>query len=331
MSQLGTFHWPDLDLRAPSIAKMSQPSSFEFVSLPIKREGTRRVTVTLQGIGEGAKRNSTLQRSPGRKPTRPRLLLVLSASAAKHPVSADWRVQSWPTDGGRLTLYRNSLARGEPRPDAQSKKVVDELEDQGIPVRFRPCRLVCRRSARRGECFAFHLRTALLLARRKHTLSGRDRRAAEDKFRAAGASNPHRKRLCGLENILRRLRRGLGRSRPKEPTQPSHSGNSIRHRSARCLFHHHDRRGDETTASRQRLSVGGHLALQGTHHRRGRRDRIPDVRPLSADELRRRRKVDAAGEPGGAGRNGRQLFDDLARNRLRTLALLIGFARPHWS
>jgi hypothetical protein len=114
------------------------------------------VTVTLQGIGEGAKRNSTLQRSPGRNPTRPGLLLVLSASALKHPVSADWRVQSWSTDGGRLTLYGNSLARGEPRPDAQSKKVIDELEDQGIPVRFRPCRLVCRRSARRGECFAFH-------------------------------------------------------------------------------------------------------------------------------------------------------------------------------
>jgi hypothetical protein len=87
MSQLGTFHWPDLDLEPCfGIAKMSQRFSFELVSLQVKREGTRRVTVTLQGIGEGAKRNSTLQRSPGRNPTRPGLLLVLSASALKHPV-----------------------------------------------------------------------------------------------------------------------------------------------------------------------------------------------------------------------------------------------------
>jgi hypothetical protein len=49
-----------------------------------------------------------------------------------------------------------------------------------------------------------------------------------------------------------------------------HSGNSIRHRSARHLFHHHDRRRNETTAARQRLSAGGHLALQRTYHRRGR-------------------------------------------------------------
>ena len=37
----------------------------------------------------------------------------------------------------------------------------------------------------------------------------------------------------------------------------------------------------ETTASRERVSIGGHLALQGTHHRRRRSARISDVRPVS--------------------------------------------------
>ena len=77
------------------------------------------------------------------------------------------------------------MARAEPRAEAQPRKVTDALEDQDIPVRVRPCRLVCRASARRGECFAVHVRTALLLARRKLALSGRDGRAAEDEFRAA--------------------------------------------------------------------------------------------------------------------------------------------------
>lgn len=63
---------------------------------------------------------------------------------------------------------------------------------------------------------------------------------------------------------------GWGAHDPGEPPKPSHSGNSIRHRSARHLFHHHDRRGNETTAARQRVSAGGHLALQGTYHRRRR-------------------------------------------------------------
>src|SRR5262245_53139141 len=51
-------------------------------------------------------------------------------------------------------------------------------------------------------------------------------------------------------------------------------------------------RRDEATASRQRVSIGGHLALQGTHHRRRRRARIPHVRSVSA---RRRALSVAAG------------------------------------
>src|SRR5262249_55377621 len=159
---------------------------------------------------------------------------------------------------------------------------------------------VCQRIARRGQprSFAFHLRAALLRARRKYALSGRDGRAAQDELRAAGAADPHRKRLCGLACVLRRIRRGLGRAGPRKPSQPSYARNAIRHRSARDLFHHHDRRRDEATASRQRVSIGGHLALQGTHHSRRRRARIPHVRPVSA---RRRALSVAAGVIHGPG------------------------------
>src|SRR5262245_63443781 len=83
----------------------------------------------------------------------------------------------------------------------KQKRVTDELEDQGIPVRFRPCRLVCRRSARR---------------------------AAEDRFRAAGASSPHRKRLCGFQGILRRLRAQDLENRLNHPTPAAQFGIVLR-------------------------------------------------------------------------------------------------------
>jgi hypothetical protein len=159
MSQLGTFHRPDLGLRALFwYCKNVTGFSFEPASLRIKREGTRRVTVTLQGIGEGAKRNL----NPPAKP-RPQ-----SDAAGAFACFVDLssilfrRFQSWPTDSGRLISSRwLELSLGRM---LKQKRVTDELEDQGIPVRFRPCRLVCRRGARRAKCFVFHLRTALLLA-----------------------------------------------------------------------------------------------------------------------------------------------------------------------
>src|SRR6516225_1431366 len=94
-----------------------------------------------------------------------------------------------------------------------------------------------QRVARREQprSVAFHLRAALLRARRKYALSGGDDRAAQDELRAAGAADPHRKRLCGLARVLRRIRRGLGRAGPRKPSQPSDARNAIRHRSARDL------------------------------------------------------------------------------------------------
>ena len=56
---------------------------------------------------------------------------------------------------------------------------------------------------------------------------------------------------------------------------------AARNRAAGRLFHHHDRWGDEAPPSRQRISAGGHITLQGTHHRRGGSDRIPHVRSLN--------------------------------------------------
>src|SRR6516162_2894480 len=148
------------------------------------------------------------------------------------------------------------------------------------------------RKSHEPRSFAFHLRAALLRTRRKYALSGCDGRSPQDELRATGASDPHRQRLCGFARVLRRIRRGLGRSGPGKPPQPSYARNAIRHRPARDLFHHHDRRRDEAARSRQRVSIGGHLALQGTHYCRGRPAGIPDVRSLSAGwrALRRRKR-----------------------------------------
>ena len=49
-----------------------------------------------------------------------------------------------------------------------------------------------------------------------------------------GSDFPARARL------LRRIRHALGRPRPGKPPQPSHSRDSVRHRLAGQLFHHHD-------------------------------------------------------------------------------------------
>jgi hypothetical protein len=67
---------------------------------------------------------------------------------------------------------------------------------------------------------------------------------------------------------------------PGNPTQPSYARDSVRHCPAGDLFHHHDRWRDTTPHSRQRVSVGGHFALQGTHHGRRRPAWIPDVRSV---------------------------------------------------
>ena len=164
---------------------------------------------------------------------------------------------------------------------------MDALEDRDVGVRFRRCRLVgaCHRLARGGiyGSFPFHLRTALVRPGREHALSGRDGRASQDGLRAPGAAHSYRKRLSRLTSLFRRIRREVGQPRSGKPSQSSHPRQSVRHCLAGHLFHHHDRRRDETTPSRQRIPAGGHFTLQGTHHGRRRPAWIPHVRSLNRE------------------------------------------------
>jgi hypothetical protein len=90
-----------------------------------------------------------------------------------------------------------------------------------------------------------------------------------------------------LEAISRRqecssqVRGALGRSRPGEPSLPSHSRSSAVYCGPGCILDHNDRWRDETTTYRRRGPSKRRRTMQRAHYRSRRHHRFPGFRSLT--------------------------------------------------